>query len=210
MMKLTDIKIVCESCMGRCEIMNPDSELLFRCPMQKIAIWPGNNSLLSLAVKSLVSGRYESIFCKGCVFVDFSVNNIRLLTNEKWLMQLKKTGLMIILITDRHLEQLALYWQLEDQGIANVIYPDANLLEIKKAINQTYYGIRGGADRGTGSKKYLRPLNKLEVDFLNLMFKGQAVKTIALQMNLSTKKVYNLKAAIMRKMSIKQNLLITS
>jgi len=124
--------------------------------MQKIAVWPGNNPLMTKAVLSLAAGRYESVFCKGCIFIDFSVNNIKLLTNKEWLQPLKKTGLSLILVSDRHLQHLAAYWQLRDMSIVNVIYPAASLDEIKKAINGCYYGIRGGAGKETGSKKILK------------------------------------------------------
>lgn len=69
--------------------------------------------------------------------------NVRYFTNSNWIEYLKHTGLMLIIVSDRHMEPLAAYWQKEDLRIQTVIYADLSLEEINRQIQGCYFGLKG-------------------------------------------------------------------
>ncbi len=192
----------CASCQYGCQLTNRNNDILNRCPIQKIAVWPGNNHFLIKGVLSLVAGRYESMFCRGCIFVDFSRENLRYLTNKNWIDYLKSTGLTIVLVSDRALAALAAHW-IKREGIHSVIYSEDRLEDIKKVINSTYYGLKGGATRRVNA------LSNEEVTFLDLALKGNSLSAISIAMNHEMKKIYNIKDSIRRKTGTSLNQLIS-
>jgi len=135
--------------------------------------------------------------------VDFSKENIRYFTNGNWIEYLKYTGLMLIIVSDRHMQSLAGYWQKEEVRIQTVIYSDFTLDEINKQINGCYFGLKGDV------KKKINALTTHEVQFLDLAVNGYSLPVIASQMKLETKKVYNIKESVRRKMGINLNQLLS-
>ncbi|MCU7368872.1 LuxR family transcriptional regulator [Pantoea stewartii subsp. indologenes] len=180
------------------------TEEIKRCPIQKVSIWPAKNYFLMNGVLSLVSGRYESLFIKGCMFVDFSSHNIRFFTNHNWLDYLKSPGLIIILVCDRRLASLAAFWKKQDKSINTVIYPGTGITEMKKSINACYYGLKGG------EKKGVNPLTSDEVNFLELVSHGLSLGEISEKMRLGVKKIYCIKDSVRRKTGTSLNQLFSS
>ncbi|ORM67317.1 LuxR family transcriptional regulator [Pantoea rwandensis] len=202
MRNTTKEDIRCVSCKYGCQLTDRNNDILNRCPIQKIAVWPDSNHYLTRGVLSLVAGRYESVFCRGCIFVDFSIYNIRYLTNKHWIDYLKSTGLTIVLICDRALAALAAHW-MKREGIHSVIYCEEQLVDIKRTINSTYYGLKGGA------KRRVNALSSEEVAFLDLALKGNSLSSISLAMNHDIKKIYNMKDSIRRKTGTSLNQLLS-
>ncbi|KHJ67547.1 LuxR family transcriptional regulator [Pantoea rodasii] len=202
MRNTTKEDIRCASCKYRCQLTDRNNDILHRCPIQKIAVWPDSNHFLMKGVLSLVAGRYESVFCRGCIFVDFSIHNIRYLTNKNWIEYLKSTGLTIVLVSDRALSALAAHW-IKREGIHSIIYCEDQLVDIKKTINSTYYGLKGGATRRVNA------LSHEEVDFLDLALKGNSLSSISVAMNHDMKKIYNIKDSIRRKTGTSFNQLLS-
>lgn len=202
MRNTTKKDIRCASCKYGCQLTDRNNDILTRCPIQKIAVWPDSNHYLTRGVLSLVAGRYESVFCRGCIFVDFSIYNIRYLTNKHWIDYLKSTGLTLVLICDRALAALATHW-IKREGIHSVIYCEEQLVDIKRTINSTYYGLKGGVNRRVNA------LSSEEVAFLDLALKGNSLSSISLAMNYDMKKIYNMKDSIRRKTGTSLNQLLS-
>lgn len=204
MIKITREEIRCASCKYGCDLTHRASDIYSRCPLQKITIWPGGNHFFSSSILSMVAGKYESLFCRGCVFVDFSRENVRYFTNSNWIEYLKHTGLMLIIVSDRHMEPLAAYWQKEDLRIQTVIYADLSLEEINRQIQGCYFGLKGEV------RKKVNALKQDEVRFLDLAMNGLSLPIIAREMGVEVKRVYNIKDAIRRKMGISLNQLFSA
>ncbi len=151
----------------------------------------------------MVAGKYESIFCRGCIFVDFSRENIRYFTNSNWIEYLKNTGLMLIIVSDRYMQSLAAFWQKEDLRIQTVIYADQSREEISRHINGCYFGLKGDV------RKKVNAFKQDEVQFLDLAVNGLSLPIIAREMGVEIKRVYNIKEAIRRKMGISLNQLLS-
>ncbi|WP_244563462.1 hypothetical protein [Pantoea rodasii] len=75
--------------------------------------------------------------------------------------------------------------------------------DIKKVINSTYYGLKGGATRRVNA------LSSEEVTFLDLALKGNSLSAISIAMNHEMKKIYNIKDSIRRKTGISLKQLIS-
>ncbi|WP_230299996.1 LuxR family transcriptional regulator [Pantoea sp. SM3640] len=204
MKKITREEIRCATCKYGCDLAHRASDIYNRCPLQKITTWPGRNHFFSSSLLNMVAGKYESIFCRGCVFVDFSRGNVRYFTNSNWIEYLKNTGLMLIVVSDRFMEPLAAYWQKEDLRIQTVIRADQSLDEISKQINGCYFGLKAAI------RKRVNPLNQDEVQFLDLAASGLSLTIIASEMGVEKKRVYNIKDAIRRKMGISLNQLFSA
>ncbi|MDJ0037112.1 LuxR family transcriptional regulator [Pantoea allii] len=204
MRRITRESIYCFSCRYRCELANELTEEIKRCPIQKVVIWPARNYYLINGILSVVSGRYESLFTKGCIFVDFSTHNIRFFTSHNWLDYLKSQSLIIILVCDRRLASFAAFWKKQDKSINTVIYPGTAIVDIKKSINACYYGLKGG------EKKGINPLTTDEVKFLDLVNHGFSLSEISKKMELSVKKIYCIKDSVRRKTGSSLNQLFSS
>jgi len=204
MIKITREEIRCASCKYGCDLTHRASDIYNRCPLQKITTWPGGNHFFSSSILNMVAGKYESLFCRGCVFVDFSRENVRYFTNSNWIEYLKHTGLMLIIVSDRHMEPLAAYWQKEDLRIQTVIYADLSLDEINRQIQGCYFGLKGEV------RKKVNALKQDEVRFLDLAMNGLSLPIIAREMGVEVKRVYNIKDAIRRKMGISLNQLFSA
>lgn len=204
MIKITREEIRCASCKYGCDLTHRASDIYNRCPLQKITTWPGGNHFFSSSILSMVAGKYESLFCRGCVFVDFSRENVRYFTNSNWIEYLKHTGLMLIIVSDRHMEPLAAYWQKEDLRIQTVIYADLSLDEINRQIQGCYFGLKGEV------RKKVNALKQDEVRFLDLAMNGLSLPIISREMGVEVKRVYNIKDAIRRKMGISLNQLFSA
>ncbi|WP_024470964.1 hypothetical protein [Pantoea ananatis] len=204
MRRITKEDVRCSSCKYCCQLTSNTQEEILRCPIQKIAVWPGNNHFLIKGVLSLVAGRYESLFCRGCIFVDFSIHNLRYFTSKNWMDYLRGTGLAIIIISDRRMESLASFWRRQEPTINTVIYADGKIEDIKKAVNACYYGLKGG------ERKRVNALTLEEVKFLDLANYGHSLGEISSEMKLGVKKVYIIKDAVRRKTGINLNQLLSS
>jgi DNA-binding NarL/FixJ family response regulator len=75
--------------------------------------------------------------------------------------------------------------------------------EINKQINGCYFGLKGDI------KKRINALTTYEVQFLDLAVNGYSLPVIASEMKLETKKVYNIKESVRRKMGINLNQLLS-
>lgn len=203
MRNITREDLCCASCKYSCQLISHNNEVINRCPIQKIAIWPDGNYFLKKGILSLVAGRYESIFCRGCIFVDFSIFRLRYFTNNNWLDYLKSTGLNIIIVSDRPMAPLAAYWS-RNGNIHSVIYCGGPIENIKKSINLYYYGLKGGE---TGKK--VNALSSEEVELLDFARNGYSLSSIAKRMNLDVKKVYNMKESVRRKTGRSLNQLLS-
>lgn len=186
--------LCCIRCSCKCLITPYTEVLIGRCEIQKFTVWPGNNNYLIEGLKSSLPQKKESTLLRNIVFVDFSIYNLRYFTNSYWLENLKKTGLVIILVCDDKMISLANFWSENDMSVNKMLHRGSNIDNINEVICSNRIHTEGGEN------KRIVSLNENEMKFLDLTFQGCALSAMPKVMSLGKKKVYNIKQSIHRKM----------
>ncbi|MBB1200596.1 response regulator receiver protein [Enterobacteriaceae bacterium 89] len=186
-------KVCCMSCHYRCELNPQPTIKVMNCIENQYCLWPDKNTYLRTGIQlSLINTHYNFVHA-GFIFVDFSRYNIRLFTDSKWIEYLTKTGLRLILISDRLMQPLALYWKEKSQYIISVISTGDTQAEIEKKINFTFLGKRD-------ARSHRNKLSDKEVTVLNLMLSEKSVKEIANLLLVTDKKIYAIRLSLQNKM----------
>jgi len=120
-----------------------------------------------------------------------------LFTNSKWIEYLRKTGLRIILVSDKQMQPLASYWKRNYQQIISVISVTDSHEEIKRKIRTSFLGRRDMAISRS-------QLTDLELHVLDLFISEHTVRQIASLLNITNKKVYAIRQSIKNKMGGKR------
>lgn len=111
-MPLQNYELVrCISCHYRCELTSKLTVKVMNCIENQYCIWPNDNCYLQIGIQTLLTNTFSNLTHTGLIFVDFSRYKIKLFTNSKWIEYLKKTGLGIILVSDKQMQPLASYWK---------------------------------------------------------------------------------------------------
>lgn len=186
-------KVCCMSCHYQCELNPHPTIKMINCVENQYCIWPDHNRYLKIGVQfSLINTHYNHVHA-GFIFVDFSRYNIRLFTDSRWIEYLGRTGLRLILIADRLLQPLALYWKQHYQQIISVINARDPKSEIEKKINFSFLGHRD-------VRQHRNKLSESEVLILHLMLAEKTVKEIAALLLMTDKKIYAVKRSLQNKM----------
>lgn len=191
------------ACGYGCPLTDKDSDIIKRCPLQKVAVWPSRNRFFIKGILAAITSRYENIFIRGIIFVDFSIKHVRYFLNYSWITYLKSTGFNIIIVCDAYMEALANYWMEQDSAIKAVITNRKKIKEIKGIINRIIYGAV------SPRKIRLYSLNHDEVRFLELAVSGKSLLSISTEMNTNIKCIYNIKQSLRKKIGISLNELLT-
>ncbi|PXI86811.1 response regulator receiver protein [Klebsiella pneumoniae] len=186
-------KAYCISCQYQCEIYPRPTIKSIRCIETHYCVWPDKNIYLKNGVHCFLINKHYNFSNSGYVFVDFSRYNIRLFTNDKWIVYLIKTGLRIVLIADRLAQPLALYWKHRCQQILSIIYTSDTRNEIERKIHLSFLGQKDG--RG-----YRQKLSAQEVLVLDLLLAEKSVKEIAQELQMAEKRIYAIKLSLQNKM----------
>ena len=192
-------KICCMSCLYQCELSSQPTIKMMKCIENQYCLWPNKNTYLKTGIQfSLINTHYNFVHV-GFIFVDFSRYNIRLFTNSRWIDYLTKTGLRIILISDRLMQPLAFYWKQRSHQIISVINTSDTKSEIAKKVNLSFLGCRDPSS-------YRRKLSEKEVTVLDLMLTDKTVKEIAKSLLVTEKKIYATRLSLLNKMGGKGRL----
>ncbi|MBG6244105.1 hypothetical protein CS369_03340 [Candidatus Symbiopectobacterium sp. 'North America'] len=125
----------------------------------------------------------------GFVFVDFSLANIKIFTNARWLDYLTRSGLRLILVSDKLMEPLAAYWKQRDDRVFSVLYTSDGYENILKSIDKIYL-------RKMNTMRVRGRMTEKEVSVLFLVLDGCSLKEIAGELQIGSKRLYNIKYAI--------------
>ncbi|CAM7198270.1 response regulator receiver protein [Enterobacter asburiae] len=186
-------KVCCMSCHYHCELRPQPTIKMINCIENQYCLWPDKNTYLKTGIKlALVNTHYNFVHA-GFIFVDFSRYNVRLFTNSKWIEYLTQSGLRLILISDRSMQPLALYWKKRCQEIFSVISTSDTKAEIEKKINVSFLGHRD-------ERSHRKRLNDKEVRVLDLMLAEKSVKEIAKTLSETERKVYAIRLSLQNKM----------
>ncbi|WP_235501684.1 helix-turn-helix transcriptional regulator, partial [Trabulsiella odontotermitis] len=119
----------------------------------------------------------------GFIFVDFSLPYLRWFTDEAWIDYLTKTGMRIVIITDKSLMPLANYWITKSDKIHGIIYADDDELIMQKKIKRLFMGQSVNTRHG-------RTLNFEEYTLLKRFVSGSGFMQAIKIDNINAKKVY--------------------
>ena len=187
-----DTKIRCMSCHLHCDLAQSTIKRV-RCVENQYSLWPDNNAYLKLGIQFLILNSHYNFSHSGFIFVNFSGHNVRFFTNDKWLRNLSKSGLQLILISDKEMEPLAFYWKQKSHLITAVITSNDDYDKIDKIINYCFTG-------GQHCRSSRVKLNELEVAVLDLMLAEKNVKEISKTLLINEKRIYYAKGVLQRKM----------
>ncbi|WP_058914020.1 LuxR C-terminal-related transcriptional regulator [Entomohabitans teleogrylli] len=161
-------------------------------------IWPNHNLFLEIGFTSLLKNRFCNHQFNEVIFVDFSIYNIKLFTNDEWITFLEKTAMRIVLIYDKHMEALANYWLRVSLRITRAI-----------AIRDSYrfLSIEHSRDywRPSGKKK----LTETELLILDLFLAGNSVRDISYRLDFNEKRIYTLQYSLEKKLGIRMKAILT-
>ncbi|CAH6637207.1 Response regulator receiver protein [Pseudocitrobacter vendiensis] len=183
----------CISCHYRCELTAQPTVKMMNCVENQYCIWPNDNTYLQIGIRTLLINTYYTLTHTGLIFVDFSRYKINLFTNSKWIEHLKKTGLRIILVSDKQMQPLASYWKKNYQQIVSIIGATDSHEEVKRKIRTSFLGRR---DMSISRNQ----LTDLEIHVLDLFISEYTVRQIAAILNITNKKVYATKQSLKNKM----------
>ncbi|WP_297206630.1 hypothetical protein [uncultured Pluralibacter sp.] len=189
----TDKKIKCMSCHLHCDLLAPPTIKKVKCVENQYTLWPDNNYYLRLGIQFLILNSHYNFSYTGFIFVDFSCHNIRYFTNNQWLQNLSKSGLKLILVTDKVMEPLAFYWKAKSHLISTVITSNDDYAKIDKIIN---YCFTGHHDRRASNTKF----NDLEIAVLDLMLAEKNIKEMSETLQINEKRIYYAKGILQKKM----------
>ncbi|HDG1670513.1 TPA: hypothetical protein PFE31_004858, partial [Kluyvera ascorbata] len=101
----------------------------------------------------------------------------------------------VILVTDRYLKALALYFQSINPGIKEVLSSTDGVIVFRRRLE---YFLSG---RSISTRSYGK-INYTELQVLKYLIKGMSVQEIASRTYTTDKRIYNLRSSIERKMGI--------
>lgn len=165
---------------------------------ESITLWPGQNDMLKYGVWELISKSDILYFTKRIIFIDFSINNLKLFLTTDWPQNFQ--GYKMILICDHQMLALANFWYYYPhclQNIAAVILPTDNIAKAEEKIVTVLTGHQVSPARG------MPRLSFTEFIILQLFCQGIKVKEMAYQLNYSIKTIYTYKNRIEKKLKIR-------
>lgn len=186
----------CISCQFRCELLPFPSLRTINCIKEQFCVWPESNYYLSIGLVDVVANSKYNYMGGGFVFVDFSLANIKIFTNARWLDYLVHSGLRVVLVSDKLMEPLAAYWKKRDDRIFSVLYTSDGYASILKSIDKIYL-------RKMNTTKVRGKMTEKEVSVLFLVLNGFSLKEIAGKLQIDSKRLYNIKYSIERKLGVR-------
>ncbi len=195
-------KVTCFACNYNCQLINGSAEPIYHCNLKKAISWPDNNIYFREGLHHLLFREETRIFCRGHIFLDFSLYNIRYFTNRDWIQLLKSLGLKVIIICDPIMAPLAAFWYLQESIIYTILFAK-NVFNELGSIS-TYPASKYITKENTS----IKALNNLEFKFISLILNGNSIKRISTILNVNLKKSYNIYQSICRKMGVDLKLIL--
>ena len=182
----------CISCEHNCDFNSKPSIKMNNCFEEQYCIWPNKNIFFNIGVECMLISTHYNLVHTGFIFVDFSYYNIRMFTHQRWINEVKKIGLRIIIVSDRFMQPLAAYWQKNDDDISCVISASDTLDEINRKMTLAFNGRRV-------FENYRVKLTSLEVCILDMMLREYSVNQMADLLSLKDKQIYEAKRNLQKK-----------
>lgn len=186
-------RVHCLSCSLKCEILPSRST---QCLNRQICIWPAVNTPLKTGLISLINSVDVESPASRIIFVDFSWRNVRAFMNERWIDYLGSTEMKIILLSDRKMMPLAVWYARSEPRISDVIFIQQNVTRLKASLQKVLVGL-------PLPKQAVRGLKKAEKEVFYLTLNSFSVAEISSKMNLDKKTIYNIRQRIESKMGLK-------
>ena len=195
-MKITSLQIVrCISCELSCQLY-PDAAVRSRyCHRAVFAIWPEGNNFLQKGVIEKLLLNNQNHLSRGFIFIDFSFPNLRLFADPHWVDRLTRSGMRIVLISDRCLAPLANYWLSKSNKKQGIIYSDDNDAVQHQKIRRLFMGHLANNRRG-------RSLNYTEMILLKRFISGKSIQQITKIDNIDVKRIYVYKLRLEDKLGL--------
>ncbi|MBW7981591.1 helix-turn-helix transcriptional regulator [Enterobacillus tribolii] len=159
-------------------------------------IWPNRNLFLKSGLTDLLKSKFCNHKFDEQIFVDFSIYNIKLFTNNEWIIFLEKTAMHIILIYDRYMEALANYWM----SVSGKITKKVSIRDSYRFLSLNY----AREFNHPGRKK----LTEVELQVLDLYLAGNSVKEISHRLYTNKKRVYGLLYSLEKKLCIRMKAIL--
>lgn len=183
----------CISCELSCQLFPDNAVRSQYCDNASFAVWPVGNHFLEIAVQEKILRRNKNHLSRGFIFVDFSIYNLRVLTDPQWIDRLAITNMNIVIITDRKLEALANYLSTQYSEIKGIIYSDDSDIILQEKINHIFSGSRVFSRQGN-------ILNTVEFMLLNRFMSGECLQEIIKTNSINVKQIYVHKVRLERKL----------
>ncbi len=185
--------LACMGCGMGCRIDYHEGNYLRVCNESKLAVWPDNNQYFKFAINEMIFKQQRCYLADGVVFVDFSLSNILMFIKDEWLEFLSRTGMALVLVTDKEMLPIANYWYSQSNAVRAILQPqeeDADAL--RKKVRKVFYG-------ASLTYQKLPRVTRREMSVLDLVLQGKSVAEIAGQLNCQPKSIYEYKASLRRK-----------
>lgn len=183
----------CISCELSCQLFPEPAVRAQYCHRAAFAIWPEGNSFLKTGVVEKLLLNNQNHLSRGFIFIDFSFPNLRLFADPQWVDRLARSGMHIVLISDRILTPLANYWLSKSSHIQGIIYFDDNDDVQHQKIRRLFTGHMANSKRG-------RSLNYTEMILLKRFMSGKSIQQITMADNIDIKKIYVYKLRLEEKL----------
>lgn len=190
--------LFCSSCPLHCSIQPEVSPRAEYCTSSCFCFWPENNIFFNRGIIDGLLASNNNALLSGYVFVDFSMANLHLFIDEKWLNFLSKAPLKIILVSDRHMQALANYWFRKSGGISAIIYHDDRLSVANDKIKKIFIGRIMLNTQGM-------TMTEGEFTILSKFIRGMSSQQVAEDLSLNIRSVYAYKQRIEKHLGNKIN-----
>lgn len=202
MIRPSQQEIHCIGCGYSCQLY-PEAVIRSQyCGQSSFAIWPEGNLFLQQGMLTKLLLENNNRLSRGFIFVDFSLPWLREFIEPKWIDNLIKTGMRVVIITDSHLRPLANYWVARSNKIHGILYAsdDDDIQRMK--IRRLFTGRLALERQGS-------MLNYTEFILLSRFMSGVCIQAIINIDKIETKKVYVHKYRLEKKLGFTVQQLIS-
>ncbi|AFJ45223.1 hypothetical protein EBL_c00870 [Shimwellia blattae DSM 4481 = NBRC 105725] len=191
-------KLFCSSCPQHCSVRPEVSPQTAYCTSPCFCLWPEDNLYFNRGIIEGLLTDNNHAMLNGYIFIDFSITNLHIFTDDAWITFLSKSGLRIILISDRHLQPLANFLFKLHRPISAIIYHDDELSVTSDKIRKIFVGYIDLHTRGP-------TMTQTEFIILGKFINGMTARQIAETMDLNIRHVYACKQRIEKHLGNKLN-----
>nr|WP_153880484.1 helix-turn-helix transcriptional regulator [Citrobacter freundii] len=193
----------CISCELSCSLFPQPAVRAQYCHRATFAIWPEGNRFLKAGIVEKLLLNNQNHLSRGFIFVDFSFPNLRLFADPQWVDRLARSGMRIVLLSDRNLTPLANYWLSKSSYIQGIIYSDDDDIVQHQKIHRLFTGHLANSKRG-------RSLNYTEMILLKRFMSGKSIQQITVTDNIDIKKIYVYKLRLEEKLGLSIHKIISN
>lgn len=191
-------KLFCSSCPLHCSVLPEVSPRVTYCASSCFSFWPDDNVFFKRGIIEGLLLNNNNALLNGYVFVDFSLANLHLFTDDEWLRFLSCSRLKVILISDRYMSSLANYWFKNHNAVSAIIYHDDGVTAAQEKIKKIFIGRIMSTVHGA-------VMSHSEFRILGKFIHGLSLQQIALELNMNIRSIYAYKQRIEKQLGSKIN-----